>query len=250
MKKLAWLLLVIASTPLFAQDVKVLFKEAENFEYQLKENEALEKYKQVISADPKNLPALIRASELTSLIGGRSSDKKSKQVLFEQAKNFADRALQINNGSADANYVRAMVAGKLTETESENKKIVAYVKETKDFADKAIAINPNHARANYVLGKWHVEMVNLSWPKKAAVKVFFGGMPDATIEEAIKYMERSRALDKYFVLNHLELAKAYKSDNKPAKAIEILKLLVKLPARTANDPALKAEGNKILQDLL
>jgi FimV-like protein len=51
------------------------------------------------------------------------------------------------------------------------------------------------------------------------------------------------------MLNYLDLAKAYIQDDKPPKAIEVLKQLVKLPLRTADDAALKEEGKKLLSDL-
>jgi hypothetical protein len=57
-------------------------------------------------------------------------------------------------------------------------------------------------------------------------------------------------LDQYFVANYLNLAKAYKHDNKPAKAIEVLQKLVKLPNRTAADASLKAEGKKMLDEMI
>ena len=99
------------------------------------------------------------------------------------------------------------------------------------------------------MGKWHLEMVNLSGFKKAAVKLFYGGLPDGKIELAITYFEKCKTLDQYFMLNYLDLAKAYIQDDKPPKAIEILKQLVKLPLRTADDTALKEEGKKLLSDL-
>jgi hypothetical protein len=92
-------------------------------------------------------------------------------------------------------------------------------------------------------------MVQFPWAKKAAVKVLFGGMPDGTIDNAFKYMEKSRTLEPYFVQNFLDLAKAYKYDYKPAKAIEVLNQLVKLPIRTSNDAAMKAEGKQILSEM-
>ncbi len=121
------------------------------------------------------------------------------------------------------------------------------MKNIKTYADKALAIDPNHARANVALVRWHSDMVQLSWAKRAAAKTFFGGMPNATIEDAVKYMEKSRTLDQYYVLNYLELAKAYKFDNKPAKAIEVLTKLQRLPNRTADDVTYKAEGKKLLE---
>jgi tetratricopeptide (TPR) repeat protein len=241
--------LLLLSQNLFAQDLTVLLKEGSNLERSLKDDQALEKYKAVLVADQSNLPALIRSSEISCGIGARQKDKKVKQEYYLKAKDYADKALSINPNSADANYVRAVVAGKLTEVEADNKKLVANVKDIKTYADKALSINPNHGKANYVLGKWHFEMVDLAWAKKAAIKVLFGGMPDASTENAFKYMEKCKIFEPYFVLNFLDLAKAYKYDNQPAKAIAVLNQLVKLPTRTPDDMALKAEGKTMLSEM-
>jgi tetratricopeptide (TPR) repeat protein len=241
--------MLLISTQAFAQDVNVLLKEAQNAERSLKENEAFDKYKQALTVEPNNMQALIRCAELSETIGGRQEDKKAKKASFEMAQAYADKALAADANSADANYVRALAASKLTETETENKKIVADIKDTRTYVDKALAINPNHAKANYLLGKWNFDMVAMQWAKRAALKTLFGGIPTATIEDAEKYMEKARTLEQYFVLDHLELAKAYKFDNKPEKAIEVLNKLVKLPNRTADDAALKAEGKQMLSEM-
>src|SRR4051794_17763944 len=133
MKTLLIAVLVFASVQLNAQDVKVLLKEAQNLEYALKEPESLEKYKQVLSLDKDNMQALFRAAELSCAVGARQADKKVKATYYNQAKDYADRALAIDAKSADANYVRAVVAGKLSEIETENKKIVAHVKDIKVY---------------------------------------------------------------------------------------------------------------------
>lgn len=242
-------LLVLLSVQLFSQKTDVLLKEAANLERSLKEEAALDKYKQVLATDPLNIKALVRSSELSSAIGARQKDNNAKVTYYNFAKDRADKAISIDSNNADAYYVRAVAAGKLTEVETENKKLVAGVKDIKIYADKALSINPNHGKANYVLGKWNYEVLTLSWAKKAAVKVLFGGMPPATIENAYKYMEKCKMIEPYFVLNYLDLAKAYKYDHKPAQAVEVLNHLVKLPTRTADDAALKSEGKKILSEM-
>jgi hypothetical protein len=249
MTKYFMALVMLISTRAFAQDAAVLYKEGQNLDRALKEDEAFEKYKQVLALEANNLPALVRCAELSAGIGARLADKKAKKTYFDLSKDYADKALAANANSADANYARAVAAGKQTEVETDNKKIVANVKDINVYATKALAINPNHGRANYVLGRWHYEMASLMWAKRAALKVFFGGMPESSIEDAIKYMEKAKALEPYFVRNFLDLAKAYKYDNKPAKAIEVLNQLVKLPNRTADDVALKAEGKKLLTEM-
>lgn len=235
---------------LFAQDITILLKEAGNLERVQKDNEALEKYKQVLSIEPAHFKALVRSAELSASIGGKQTDKNSKRLYYETALAYAKRAWQADSNHADAPYAMAMASGKMTDVETENKQIVAYVKDIKQYADKALALNPDHARANYTMGKWHYEMVMLSGLKKAAVKLLYGGLPPGDLDKAIQYMEKCKTLDPYFVANYLDLAKAYKESRQPAKAIEVLTKLVKLPTRTGDDIALKAEGAKLLESML
>ena len=143
----------------------------------------------------------------------------------------------------------AMASGKMTDVEPDNKRLVAYVKYVKTYADKALALNSSHAKANYTLGRWHYEMATLSGLKKTAVRLLYGGLPPGDLELAIQYMEKCKTLEPYFVSNYLELGKAYKENRQPAKAIEVLTRLVKLPTRTSDDVALKAEGTKLLESL-
>ncbi len=232
-----------------AQDINVLLKEADNLEKQQKEAEALEKYKQVLLLNPTQFKSLVKSAELNVSLGNRQPDKNNKRLYYETALSFANRAFQSDSSQADASYAVAMAAGKMTDVETENKKIVAYVKDVKRYADRALLINPNHAKANYTLGKWHYEMANLSGIKKAAVKLFYGGLPEGSLEKAIQYMEKCKTLEPYFVNNYLDLAKAYKDNRQPAPAIEILTKLVKLPTRTTDDVALKAEGGKLLESM-
>lgn len=232
-----------------SQDIPLLLKEADNFEKQLKEPEALEKYRQVLLLDPANTKALVKASEMNVSLGNRQTDKNTKRLYYETALSYANRAFQTDSSQADASYVMAMASGKMTDVETDNKKIVAYVKDIKRYADKALSINPNHAKANYTMGKWHYEMATLSGIKKVAVKLFYGGLPDGDIEKAIDYLEKCKTLEPYFATNYLDLAKAYKENRKPAQAIEVLNRLVKLPTRTTDDIAVKSEGNKLLESM-
>lgn len=249
-KFLIWIGIFFCLTNLvIAQDISLLAKEAENFERQLKEPEALAKYKQILLQEPSGIKYLVKATELEIAMGSREKDANNKRLFFESALAYAERAIKADSNSADAHYAMASASGKMTDLDIDNKKIVAYVKSVKDHADKAVLLQPNHARANYTLGKWHYEMVTLSGFKKAAVKLFYGGLPNGDLDKAILYMEKCRTLEPYFVTNQLDLAKAYKENRQPAKAIEILERLVKMPNRSFNDIALKAEGAKLLASL-
>ncbi len=249
MKLLLSVMLSLATLTAQSQDINVLLKEADNLEKQQKETEALDKYKQVLILQPATLKAIVKLAELNASLSNRQMDKNSKRLYTESAYAFAKRAYNTDSTNADANYAMAMASGKMTDIETENKKIVAYVKDVKKYSDKALAINANHAKANYTLGKWHYEMANLSGIKKIAVKLLYGGLPEGNLDDAIRYMEKCKMLEPYFVSNYLDLAKAYKDNRQPAQAIEVLNKLVKLPVRATEDIALKAEGVKLLDSL-
>ncbi len=232
-----------------AQDVNVLLKEADNFEKQQKDQSALDKYKEILLMAPANLKALVHSAELNLSLGNRATDKNGMRLYYESAASFAQRAWQADSNNADADYIMALVADHMPDIETEAKKTAVYFKDEKKYADKALSLNSRHGKAHYLVGKWHYELMTLPPLKKAAIKFLHGGLPNADMDSAIVHLEQCKTLEPYFVANYLILAKAYKENRRPAQAIEVLKLLVRLPIRTANDPALKAEGAALLQSM-
>ena len=63
------------------------------------------------------------------------------------------------------------------------------------------------------------------------------------------YMEKCKTLEPYYMINYYFLNKAYKDNDKPAKQIEVLSRMVKLPNRTLDDAAMKEDAQKQLQQL-
>jgi tetratricopeptide (TPR) repeat protein len=232
-----------------AQETNLLFKQADNFERGFKEQDALNIYRQIVVIDPSSIKALVKTTELSCSTGERQLNKNDKRLVFESALAFAQRAVKADSSSADAYYAIALASSKMAEVETDNKKVVGFIRDTRFNADKALKLNPNHAMANFIEGKWQYEMITLNWAKRFAAKIVYGGLPDADIEQAIQYLEKSLSLDPYFMLTSVVLAKAYKVYNRPAKEIEVLSHVVKLPIRTLDDTALKAEAHKRLQEL-
>jgi len=230
-----------------AQDIPTLLKDGLQLERQQKEIEALEKYKLVLSLEPTNLTALVRAAELSTMLAAfNEKDPKSKQLFLSSAGAYAVRAYSTNPKNAEAAYVMALTQAKLSEIQPDNKKLIECVRNSKIYADEALAINPGHAKANFTLGKWHMEMANLNLVKKAAVKLIYGGLPEGSMDSAIVYLEKARTGDPYFVNTYLELAKIYNQLHQPTKVIEVLTKMVKLPTRKTEDISLKAAGAQML----
>ena len=217
---------------------------------QFKEADALDAYKSVLTIDSKNMAALVKCTELSSSLGKKQVDKALQSNYYLASKEYANKAVAADSNSADAWYCESLAFSNLTGLETENKKAAGDAKFIKLNADKGLKINPNHARLNYMEGKWHYEMLDLNFIKKAALKTIYNnGMPKPDIDSAIFYMEKCRVLEPYFVQNYLDLAKAYDMKKRPAQTIEVLQKLVKLPNRMADDAVVKEEGKKMLQKM-
>jgi len=231
-----------------AQDINKLVKKADSLEAALNETAAYETFRQVLKADPRNYHSLWKCSELCSRIGNRQKVKEVKLDYFKAGRIYAETAIKVNPNGADGYYALSVAMGRKALIESGSERVKA-VKEIKSNADKALAINPNHGRAWHVVGKWNYEVSNLSGLEKAALKIFYGGLQKATLVESIRCYEKAKQLEPAFALNNLELAKAYHRNDEDAKAIELLKALPNIPAKTEDDVRIKEEGKQLLKKI-
>jgi hypothetical protein len=128
MKKIIFLLVFCCSAFVngaHAQDIATLLKEGLQLERSQKEIEALEKYKIVLSQEPTNITALVKAAELSTMLAGfNEKDTKSKQLFLSTAGAYAVRAYSANPKNAEAAYVMALTQAKLSEIQPDNKKLI------------------------------------------------------------------------------------------------------------------------------
>jgi tetratricopeptide (TPR) repeat protein len=246
MKTFFLILLSVISFPCsFAQDVSALLKEANRLEYLPNENAAFLKYKEVLRVNPVNMVALCKCSELCSRIGKRQTDKKMKDSYYEAAMIYATTALKIDSLNSEANCVMAMILGRLVQNKGSKEKI-NIVKEIKKYVDISLQSNPNNFKTWHVLGRWHYELSNLNIFERSAVKLFYGGLPESSIKLSIVSFEKARSIAPEFVLNYLELAKAYHRNDDNPKAVAAIKTMLTLPNTTDDDQQIKETGKKLL----
>lgn len=241
-------LLVIFTAKGMAQSVEEMLAQAKQLELQMKETEALNKYKDVLRIQPNQLTALSQASQLCSREGNRQKNKSDKTKFFNEAKNYAQQALRANPNDAEANYSMAVAMGRMALISGAKDKVAAS-KDVKKYAELAIKLNPKYGEAYHVLGKWNYEVANLNVFERTAAKALFGGLPDGSLQAAINNYEKCRQLDPSFLLNYYALAKAYKENDQQDKAIEVLKKALSLRNIYQDDAGIKADCKKMLDDL-
>lgn len=231
-----------------AQDIGVLLKSAQQYEASFNDNEAIVRYAEILRHQPGHLTALCKLSELHALSGRRLPTKEKQSDFYYRAKTYAQQALRVSPNNAEANFVMAFALGRIALISSGDERINA-VKDIKSYAEKAIQHDPNHYKAYHVLGRWHYEVSNLNTVERWLLKMAYGSLPKSSLESSLRYYEKSRQLNPGFLLNYLELAKAYNRKDQDQKAIELLSAMLKLPPTSSNDVTIKAEGKKMLERL-
>ncbi|HVG12865.1 MAG TPA: hypothetical protein VM843_07665 [Flavisolibacter sp.] len=230
-----------------AQTEQQFILQAEKQEAALNELGAFQAFKQALQLNPRNHYALWKLSELCSRIGHRQATTKQKQEYYKAGRAYAETAIRVNPAAADGYYAMSVAMGRMALSGSGKEKIEA-VKEIRSNAEKAVRLNPQHGRAWHVIGKWHYEVSDLNVFEKAGVKLMYGGLPPASIKQAIQAYEKAKLYEPNFALNFLELAKAYKRDGQKDKAVSLLRTLPSIPAKTLDDARIKREAAALLKD--
>ncbi|MRG45620.1 hypothetical protein GFS24_10865 [Chitinophaga sp. SYP-B3965] len=233
------------SLSLQAQSVEELFAQAQMLEKQMKDGEALAKYKEVLQVSPGHVASFSQASLICGREGGRQKDKAQKLEFFNNAKIYAFEALKVEPENPTANYAMAMTWAYIGSISGAKEKVAAF-SETKKYADLAIKFKPDYAEVYHLLGKWNYDLSNLSGIEKAAAKVLFGGVPPGTIEEAIASYEKCNQLKASIIQNYLDLAIAFRHSNKETQAMEILNKGLRLRPILSDDQGYKMEMKKML----
>jgi tetratricopeptide (TPR) repeat protein len=230
-----------------AQDLNALLKEAQQLESSFKDAEALQKYLDVLRYQPNNITALAKASELYSILGKHQVSKDKQKEYYKNARAYAQKALQVSPNNSEANVVMALAMGRMAMINSGDEKIKA-VKDVKAYAEKAVQFDPNNFKGYHVLGKWYYEVSDLNAVEKWLVKVAYESLPKATLDDAIRNYEKSRQLNPGFLLNYLELARAYHRKDNDKKAVELLEIMMKLPNKIGDDANIKKKGKRLIEE--
>ena len=170
--------------------------------------EALALYDQAAKADPDNVEILLRISQQCSNL---ISQAKSPTEALDYAKRSLDEAKQAVALAPDnpkAHLALAVAYGRITDFE-DNRTKVEDSRYVKAEADKTLELNPKEDFAYHVLGRWNYAVATLNPVLKLVARFVYGGMPDASLEEAVRDYKKAIDLAPQRVIHHHELARAY-----------------------------------------
>lgn len=249
MKPLRALLLACGLTvTTVAADVAALLDQALAAEARLDSRRALELFLQANAVKPDD-PFILQK------IARQYSDLTTEQPTVEAKKRYAQTALDHALRAvalAPDNPVNvlslAVCHGKLA-VYSDTRTKVKYSRFVKEEAERALALDPNYAWAHHILGRWHHEVASLGVTARWAVRLFYGGLPDASPEEAIRHLERAVALEPEELNHHLELGFAYAAAERQSDAETAWRRGLAMPDRGRHDTAAKQRVRDVLANL-
>jgi tetratricopeptide (TPR) repeat protein len=193
-------------------------------------------------------PGILWRRSLTRVDRAKTvDDKDARTPLYEQALSDAKAALAADSTSGHAHLAIAVAEGRLA-LDAGTRERVRRSRAVKAHADRALALDSTLAGAYHVRGRWHREVDDLGFFERAIVKTVYGGLPDASFEQAVQDFRRAIDLEER-TFHYLELGKTYLTMDRPAEARQSLQAAVDAPNHDPFAPRYKEEARELLDDL-
>lgn len=174
------------------------------------------------------------------------TDIEEKRRHARAALDYAERAARLAPDNAVNVLSVAVAHGKLA-TYSDTRTKVKYSRLVKEEAERALRLDPQYAWAHHLLGRWHREVAELGTTARVFVRLFYGGLPDASFEAAVSHLERAVALEPGDPNHVLELGFAYAAAGRAEDARREWRRGLELPERGKHDAAAKRRARAALE---
>jgi tetratricopeptide (TPR) repeat protein len=132
---------------------------------------------------------------------------------------------------------------------SDTRTKIRYSRLVKEEAEQSLALDPDYDWAHHVLGRWHYEVASLGTATRLVVGLVYGGLPDASVDQAIIHLERAVTLAPENAPHHLELGFAYLAAGRTADARAAFERGLALPSVGKHDETAKTRARSALANL-
>ncbi|WP_181305358.1 hypothetical protein [Rufibacter sp. XAAS-G3-1] len=227
-----------------------LLWEANQLFREYKDTEALAKYELLLSDEPEQQEALIKASIVCGRIGNRFFDDTHKSLYFQKAFGFAQKAMELDSLSAETNYAMALSLSNLCQTVAIKDRMVQLT-HIKTYLDKSLAEDTNHAGAWHLMGRWAFKVANLSFAERSANKLLTQlPLPTSSNEIAINAFIKAIELDPSNLLYYYDLARVQREADLTSDCVSTLQKALDQKLVTTEDLELSRRCKVLLQEVL
>lgn len=196
---------------------------------------------------PGRVEVLWRLAYTLSDFGKITEDEARRATYYEEALDAAEGAVASDSTSARAHLAMAVAEGRVA-LDAGTKERIQRSRAVKHHADRAIALDSTLAGAYHVRGRWHREVDDLGFFKQVIIKTVYGGLPDASFEQAVRDFQRALELENA-VHHHVELGKTYLKLDRPDAARDELQAALDLSSSDPLAPLYEKEAHELLDDL-
>lgn len=240
--------LSLAALSLHAADAGSLIAQGDALDAKLQSEQALKVYLEAEKLQPTDASLLIKIAKQYGESMTSIRDEAAKRKAGEMALDYSKRAVRQAPKMADAYLAEAICYGRLLDLVPARTR-VEYSRLVRQGAEQALKLDPNSDYAWHMLGRWHQAVATMDGLTTVIVKIVYGGLPNASLEEAAKCFEKAAKLKADRVAHQIELGRTYALLGKKSDARQHLEAGLKLPNRERDDPDTKARGREALEKL-
>ncbi len=217
-------------------------------EARLDTRRALELFLELEKARPNDAYVLQKIARQYSDLVVDLAAEAEKRAAIERALDYSRRAVALAPKNPENILSLAVCHGKLAVYSGTGDK-VKYSRLVREDAERALSLDSNYAWAHHVLGRWHYEVATLGSAARFFVKLFYGGLPDASVAAAVRHLERAVALEPGQLQHRLELGFAHLAAGDLARARAAFEAGLARPSREKHDEPAKARARAALAQL-
>ena len=159
---------------------------------------------------------------------GRMTEPESHRLdLFRQAEEYARASIATDSNNSESYKWLAIALGAQAKY-SATKAQIRQSREIKESIERSIELNPDDDISYLVLSRWNYKVSNLGFFSRAIVKIVYGGLPKASLDNAESLLWQAIKLHDR-ITHRYNLAKVYNRMDRKKDAIVQLRLALSLP---------------------
>ncbi len=242
-----FLALTVAVTG-WAATPEELIQQGDKYDASYDAEEALKYYLPAEQAQPQNASLLVKIARQYVYRMSDMPDKASQIASGRKALTYAERAVKLAPNECDSHLALAICWGKLTPLVGARESVEAS-RQIETAAKKAVKLNPQNDYAWHMLGRWHQALAQVGTLTRGIVKVIYGGLPEASNEEAVQCFEKAISLNSNRLIHYIELGRTYAQMGRGSEAKKEIEKGLAMPSKEKDDPESKARGKATLAQI-
>jgi tetratricopeptide (TPR) repeat protein len=243
----ALLILVLLAGRLSAQPAATPVERAMDAEARFDTAEALRLYLAALEQDPDNAFLLQKVARQYSDAVDDADSMPERRRLADLALSYAVRATERQPDNPVNVLSVAIAQGKLA-LASDPAQRIELSRQVRAGAEKALRLDPNYAWAHHVLGRWHFEVTQVRGARRFFARLVYGGLPPASLDEALQHLQRAVELEPEHVLHRAELGFVLEAAGRHQDAREQWRKSLALPRRQKDDAHAQERARQALGD--